>query len=331
MATAVLVTGGAGYVGSHACKALATAGYQPVVFDNLSQGHRWAVRWGPLEMGDIGDPQALRQAMRRNRCHAVLHFAGHAYVGESMTAPAKYFRTNAAGSLNVLEAAADLGIEAVVLSSSCATYGIPAHLPIAEQQPQLPSNPYGESKLQMERMAAWFGTVFGLRWMALRYFNAAGADPDGEIGEDHQPEPHLIPRVIAAAMDGLPFAIHGTDYPTPDGSAVRDFVHVSDLARAHVLALHHLLNGGDSGALNLGSGKGHSVRAVIETAERITGRRVSVRPGMRRPGDPPALVANPARARQVLGWTPECSQLPAIVETAWRWQRDQSRRHQRLG
>jgi UDP-arabinose 4-epimerase len=318
----VLVTGGAGYVGSHACKALAAAGFTPVAFDNLSQGHRRAVRWGPLEVGDITDARALRQAAQRHGCRAMLHFAAHAYVGESMAAPAKYFRNNAAGSLSVLEAATDLGLDAVVLSSSCAVYGIPDHLPVTEAQPSHPANPYGESKRQMERMAGWFGSVHGLRWMALRYFNAAGADPDGEIGEDHEPEPHLIPRAITAATDGVPLAINGTDYPTADGTAVRDYVHVTDLADAHVLALRHLLRGGECDALNLGSGTGHSVRAVIDTVERVVGRRVAVRAMPRRPGDPPALVADATLARERLGWRPRHSQLATIVETAWRWRRD---------
>lgn len=315
---AILVTGGAGYVGSHTCKALAAAGYTPVAFDNLSLGHRWAVRWGPLEVADLADIEAIRRTLRRHACVAVLHFAASAYVGESMNDPGKYFRNNAVHSLNLLEAMVDCGVEALVLSSSCATYGPPERLPMAEDHPQRPASPYGESKLAVERMAAWFGRVHGLKWMALRYFNAGGADEDGDLGELHLPETHLIPLAVEAALGGAPLVVHGNDYATPDGTAIRDFVHVADLAEAHVRALRHLLGGGESGAVNLGSGAGWSVREVAAAIERIAGRPVPLRFGPRRPGDPPALVADASRASAMLDWRSR-RDFDAIIASAWRW------------
>jgi UDP-glucose-4-epimerase GalE len=317
---AVLVTGGAGYIGSHTCKALALAGYTPVTYDNLVHGHRWAVRWGPLVCGDVADAELLAETLRRHSIGAVIHFAGYAYVGESMSFPGKYFRNNIANTLTLLEAMESVGVDKIVFSSTCATYGRPAGLPICEDTPQEPINPYGESKLVVERMLHWWGIAHRLHWTALRYFNAAGADPDGEIGEDHQPETHLIPLAIEAALGSRgPLEIYGSDYETADGTAVRDYVHVTDLASAHVRALKYLERGGESIALNLGTGRGHSVREVVDMVEYISGRRVPVHFAARRNGDPPKLVANADRAREVLEWQPRYSTLPTVVDTAWRW------------
>ena len=316
----VLVTGGAGYIGSHTCKALAAAGYSPVALDNLVHGHRWAVRWGPFEQADLADREAIERVLRRHDIGAVIHFAAYAYVGESMADPGKYFRNNVAHTLNLLEAMRAVGVGRIVFSSTCATYGMPEAVPIAEGERQLPVNPYGESKLFIERALYWHGAAHGLRWTALRYFNAAGADPDGEIGEDHDPETHLIPLAIETALGRRrELQVLGTDYPTPDGTAVRDYVHVTDLADAHVRALRHLEGEGPSGALNLGTGRGHSVREVIAMVERVSGRKVSARNAPRRAGDPPVLVAAPGRARELLGWEPRWSSLETIVQTAHRW------------
>lgn len=316
----VLVTGGAGYIGSHACKALAQAGYSPVACDNLVYGHRWAVRWGPLEEGDIADRSWLDALLERYRPAAVMHFAAYAYVGESVQDPGKYYRNNVAGTLTLLEAMRDHAVRHLVFSSTCATYGIPQHVPIGEETPQVPINPYGASKLMIERMLADFEVAHGLRSICLRYFNAAGADPDGEIGEEHDPETHLIPLAIRAAQLGdAALAIFGTDYATPDGSAVRDYVHVTDLAEAHVLALAELLAGRASAVLNLGTGRGHSVREVVSAVETVGSRQVPVREASRRAGDPPVLVADPKRAMERLTWQPTYSDLATIIETAWRW------------
>lgn len=317
----VLVTGGAGFIGSHTAKALAHAGWEPVVLDDLSMGHRGAVRWGPFIHGNLGDRDLLRQVMREHRVEGVIHFAACAYVGESVYDPRKYFQNNVANTLALLDAMMDAGVARIVFSSTCATYGLPESLPIAEDHPQRPVNPYGESKLFIERVLHAYGHAYGLRWINLRYFNAAGADPDGELGEDHDPETHLIPLAIAAALGHHPsIDVFGTDYQTPDGTAIRDFIHVTDLADAHLRALRHLRDGGDSIALNLGTGAGHSVREVIATVERVGRRSVPVREAPRRPGDPPALVADARRARSVLGWQPRYADLDAIVRTAWDWQ-----------
>jgi UDP-arabinose 4-epimerase len=317
---AVLVTGGAGYIGSHTCKSLAQAGYLPVTYDSLVHGHRWAVRWGPFVQAELADTERLRQTLIEHSIRSVIHFAGFAYVGESMSAPGKYFQNNVANTIALLEAMRAAGTAHIVFSSTCATYGLPVEVPMKEDTPQRPINPYGESKLFVERMLDWWGRAHGMRWMALRYFNAAGADPDGELGEDHDPETHLIPLALQAVMGVRPcLEVFGTDYPTHDGTAVRDYIHVCDLASAHVRALHHLENGGENGAVNLGTGKGHSVRAVIDCVERITGKRVPVREAPRRAGDPPELVAGVSRARELLGWLPRHSTLEEIIETAWRW------------
>jgi UDP-arabinose 4-epimerase len=316
----ILVTGGAGYIGSHACKALSGASYQPITCDNLVYGHPWAVKWGPLEKGDIADRRWLDSLIARYQPNAIMHFAAYAYVGESVQDPGKYYRNNVAGALTLLEAARDHGLGQFIFSSTCATYGVPEHTPIVEESPQQPINPYGASKLMIERMLADFERAHGLRYVSLRYFNAAGADPGSEIGEDHDPETHLIPLAIQAVLGrGPELAVFGTDYPTPDGTAIRDYVHVADLADAHVRALTYLGNQGDSITVNLGTGAGHSVRQVIQAIERIAGRPVPVREATRRPGDPPVLVAAPGRAMDLLEWQPVHSDLAQVVETAWRW------------
>ena len=315
----ILVTGGAGYIGSHTAKALRADGQEPVVLDDLSMGHREAVRWSPFIEGDIADASLVRSVVRDYRIDAVVHFAANAYVGESMQDPAKYFRNNVTRTLRLLESLLESGVRRFVFSSSCATYGTPDRVPIAEEHPQRPTNPYGESKLIVERVLRWYGEIHGLQWVALRYFNAAGADPGGELGEDHDPEPHLIPLVIQAALGMRDRVdIFGTDYATPDGTAVRDYIHVADLASAHVAALKHKADA-PGVAFNLGTGRGHSVRDVIRAVERITGRRVPVRETARRPGDPAVLVADASRATSLLGWAPRHSDLDTIVETAWRW------------
>jgi UDP-arabinose 4-epimerase len=316
----VLVTGGAGYVGSHACKALAAAGHQPVAYDNLVHGHRDLVRWGPFEQGDTRDRAQLDAVLAAHRPDAALHFAAYAYVGESVGDPARYWDNNVHGSLVLLEALRDHGVERLVFSSTCATYGEPSGVPIPDDHPQWPVNPYGWSKLAVERMLADFHRAHGLRSVALRYFNAAGADPAAETGEDHDPETHLIPLLLdAAAGRREAITLFGDDYPTPDGTCVRDYVHVSDLADAHLLALDWLQVNDTAAAFNLGNGQGFSVREVIDCARRVTDQPIAVRPGPRRAGDPPALVGDAARAHAELGWTPRLADLDTIVATAWRW------------
>jgi UDP-arabinose 4-epimerase len=317
----ILVSGGAGYIGSHAAKLLAQAGFNPVVLDNLSRGHRPAVKWGPFVFGDIVDSHLVSQTIQEYNVRAVLHFAASAYVGESMSSPRSYFLNNVRNTLNFLEAVVESGIKSIVFSSTCATYGIPETLPIAENHPQRPVNPYGDSKLFVERVLHWYGQAYGLRSVVLRYFNAAGADPDGDIGEEHEPETHLIPRVIHAAVGKLPeVEIFGSDYDTPDGTAIRDYIHVSDLAHAHVLALKYLLSGGASCALNLGTGKGHSVLEVIRTVERESRRSIQIKLQPRRDGDPPVLVAQSDLAKAALNWSPHFSSLQTIVQTALAWE-----------
>ena len=316
----ILVTGGAGYIGSHTAKTLAAAGHRPIVIDNLSYGHEWAVKWGPFERGDLADAAWVAGVFDRHAVEAVIHFAASAYVGESMTDPRKYFRNNTVNTLNLLDVMVGHGVTRLVFSSTCATYGVPDRVPIDEAHRQAPVNPYGESKLFVERMLYWYGQAYGLRSVALRYFNASGADPDGEIGEDHDPETHLIPLVIDAALGRRPpVGVFGTDYPTPDGTAIRDYIHVVDLAEAHLRALDYLVGGGASAAFNLGTGRGHSVREVIETVERVGGKPVPRVDSPRRAGDPPALVADARRAREVLGWTARFAELDVIIEHAWKW------------
>ena len=322
MSETVLVTGGAGYIGSHACKALAQAGFSPVTVDNLVYGHERAVKWGPFVKGDIHDSQLLDQAFEAFKPLAVLHFAAFAYVGESVTDPGKYYLNNVAGTISLLEAMRRHQCGKIVFSSTCATYGIPDAVPIPEGHIQKPINPYGRSKLMIEQILRDYSDAYGLRYAALRYFNAAGADPDGDIGEDHEPETHLIPLVIQAALGRRPFVeVFGTDYPTPDGTAVRDYIHVTDLAEVHVLALQRLLEGGESMCLNLGTGKGHSVREVIQAVKEAAAQPVPFRETQRRPGDPPVLVADPAQAIKKFGWEPRYTNLRSIVNTALLWHR----------
>ena len=316
----VLVTGGAGFIGSHVAKLLSSLGITPIVLDNLSTGHQEFVRWGPFVQGDVGDRGLLRRVVRDHTIDGVIHFAASAYVGDSMLRPRQYFDNNVVQTLALLDELLDAGIDQVVFSSSCATYGIPDTLPITEKQPQHPVNPYGETKLFGERMLHAYDQAYGLRSVALRYFNAAGAHPDGTLGEIHTPETHLIPLTIDAALGrGGALKLFGTDYHTPDGTAIRDFIHVSDLASAHVAALGYLADGGESVALNLGTGRGYSVREVIATVEAVGNRPVPIEECERRPGDPPMLVADSGQARKVLGWEPQFTDLGEIVATAWSW------------
>ena len=320
----VLVSGGAGYIGSHTCKALSQAGYLPVTYDNLVYGHDWAVKWGPFERGDILDRSRLNDVMSHHKPKAVVHFAAFAYVGESVVNPGKYYRNNVMGSLTLLEAARDHGIRCFVFSSTCAIYGIPDSLPIREDARQDPINPYGASKQIVERMLSDFGAAHDIRSVALRYFNAAGADLDNETGESHDPETHLIPLVLDAVSDRRPdVSIFGSDYPTPDGTCIRDYIHVSDLADAHVKALQALERGSPSRAYNLGNGRGFSVREVVDTVERVTGLSVPAKLGDRRPGDPARLISDASRARSELGWEPRIAELDQIIRSAWAWHQRQ--------
>jgi UDP-glucose-4-epimerase len=316
----ILITGGAGYVGSHCAKALDAAGHEGVVFDSLLFGHRDFVRWGKLIEGDIRDAAALDAVFATHRFDAVMHFAALAYVGESVNLPGRYYDVNVHGTRVLLDAMVRAGVRLIVFSSSCAIYGEPARMPISESTPLDPINPYGFTKLVCERMMDDFGRAHGIKSARLRYFNAAGAEPTAEIGEDHNPETHLIPLVLDAASGVKPeILVFGSDYPTPDGTALRDYVHVCDLARAHVLALQHLLDHGETIAVNLGNGCGVSVRQVIDMVRHITGREVIARDVPRRPGDPSVLVADPTKSRELLGWTAKRSDLEAIVADAWRW------------
>jgi UDP-glucose-4-epimerase GalE len=317
----VLVTGGAGYIGSHAAKALSRAGYHVVVFDNLAAGHRQAVRYGDFVQGDIGDSAAVAAALKRHQCFAVMHFAAFLDVGESVRDPLRYYRNNVAGALSVLEAMVSHSVKFFVFSSTCATYGEPIETPISESHPQKPINAYGETKLAVERALPHVERAHEVRWSALRYFNAAGADPDAELGEDHSPEIHLIPRAIFAAIGADSLQVYGDDYPTPDGTCLRDYIHVTDLADAHVRALEALVETGKSGAYNLGTGHPHSVREVIDSVGRIVGRPVPWTLAPRRPGDPAVLYAAPQKAEAELHWKPRFADLDSIVRTAWEWHR----------
>ena len=322
---AVLVTGGAGYIGSHAAHALRAAGRDVVVLDSLQAGHREAVRGLPLVTADIADATAVRDTIRRYRVTAAMHFAALLSVGDSVAAPARYYENNVCGTLALLDALIRESVGLLVFSSTAAVYGEPLRTPIAEDHATRPINAYGETKLAIERALPHYERAYGLRAVRLRYFNAAGADPRGQIGEDHRPEEHLIPRALAAAADGPPLVVFGDDYATADGTCRRDYVHVSDLAAAHVLALAALEAGKPSGVYNLGNGRAFSVRDVLAAVERITGRRVRHALGPRRPGDPAVLLASSARARSELGWEPIYEELDVIVETAWRWHRSHPR------
>lgn len=313
----VLVIGGAGYIGSHTARVLRSHGHEVIIYDNLSTGHDFLAKGFELVVGDIGDEAKVRHEL--SRVEAVVHFAAHAYVGESTANPRKYFRNNVESALTLLNAALDAGVGKFVFSSTCAIYGSPAKVPITEDAPRQPINPYGVSKLFLEHALEAYDAAYGLRFAALRYFNAAGADESGEIGEVHTPETHLIPLALGATRKGsAPLQIFGTDYPTSDGTCIRDYIHVNDLAEAHALALERLLRGEPSFAANLGTGAGHSILQILKTVEEVTGARVNRTEGPRRAGDPPALVADPSRAQKLLGWKAKRS-LGDIVSTAWKW------------
>jgi UDP-arabinose 4-epimerase len=322
--SSVLVAGGAGYIGSHTAKALARAGIEPVVLDNFCTGNPSAVRFGSSYEGSIADYELLKKIVTRHRPMGAILFAGHAYVGESTANPRKYFQNNVVESIDFLNNWLDAdGERRLVFSSSCSVYGIPSHIPISESSVCNPLSPYAETKAFFEKVLKWYGSAYGLRSACLRYFNAAGADPDGELGERHDPETHLIPLAIAAALGKGKLRVFGTDYPTPDGTAIRDFIHVADLADGHVRALRHLAAGGESFTLNLGTGKGFSVREVIREVENTAGVSVPLEYEARREGDAPELVADPQKASRLLGWTPQHSSLKTIVQTAWDWHRQQ--------
>ncbi len=316
----ILVTGGAGYIGSHVVLSLQAAGFEVLVLDNLVYGHAEYVPPEILFKLDLEDRESLDKLLSSHPIEAVIHLAAYAYVGESVTKPAVYYRNNVYGTLCLLEAMVKAGIKSLVFSSTCATYGEPQHLPLTEDHPQHPINPYGFTKLVVEHMLRDFDRAYGLKSVAFRYFNAAGADPDGRVGEDHEPETHLIPLVLDVALKRRPLVtVFGTDYATPDGTCIRDYIHVTDLADAHVLGLKYLQTGGETAFLNLGNGSGFSVQEVIDTTERVTGTPIERQLGERRPGDPAVLVGSAARAREVLGWNPRFADLETIVSTAWQW------------
>jgi UDP-glucose 4-epimerase len=316
----ILVTGGAGYIGSHFVKAAVGAGHRPVVLDNLSTGHRWAVLAEDFYDADLADEAKLKDILTKERIEAVVHFAANAYVGESVENPMKYFNNNYVNTLKLLDAMLECGVRTLIFSSTCAVYGIPGSIPITEDEPKKPINPYGLTKHFIEETLKWYESAYGLNYIALRYFNAAGADPGLETGEMHDPETHLIPLVLEAAAGKREFIeIFGTDYDTPDGTCVRDYIHVLDLAVAHLLALDCLMTDGKSGTFNLGGNRGHSVREVIDVAKSITSSDIPVRQGQRRPGDPPVLVSDSTHARQTLGWNPGYEDINVIIGHAWQW------------
>jgi UDP-arabinose 4-epimerase len=320
MSKTVFVTGGAGYVGSHCCKAFANAGWNVVVFDNLSRGWREMVRWGDLIEGDILDLESLKAAMARVAPDAVAHFAAFAYVGESVEEPGMYYRNNSLGTLNILDAMRANAVKNIVFSSTCATYGVPVRTPIDEDHPQSPINPYGWSKFIVEKMLADYSVAHDLRYAAMRYFNAAGADPDGAIGERHEPETHVIPLAIRGALkNDYTFTIFGNDFDTRDGTGLRDYIHVADLADAHCRALEYLLKGGASDVFNLGTGNGTTVEEIAAAVEFVSGKKLPRKIGPRRAGDPPALVASAEKALRILGWKPQHSDIKNIIASAWRW------------
>lgn len=317
---AVLVTGGAGYIGSHTVAALLERGEQVVVVDSLAQGHRAAVLGGTLHVGDIRDAAFLDEVFKAHQIDAVVHFAANSLVGESMHQPAKYYHNNVYGTLCLLEAMNNHGVKSIVFSSTAATYGEPERVPILEDDRTVPTNTYGETKLAMEKMMKWFDTAYGVKYVSLRYFNAAGAHESGRIGEDHHPETHLLPLILQVPLGQREFvSIFGDDYPTEDGTCIRDYLHVSDLADAHLLALDRLRNGGDSDIYNLGSGHGFSVKAMIEVARKVTGHPIPAQIVPRRAGDPAVLIASSQKAKRELGWTPKRERLETIIESAWNW------------
>jgi len=317
---AILVTGGAGYIGSQVCKTLAKAGYLPIAYDNLSTGHAYAVKWGPFVQADLSEKEKLNETFQKFQPKAVLHFAASALVIESMADPAKYYRNNVAGSLSLLEAMHANKVPHLVFSSTCAVYGQPKSVPLTESHPLGPINPYGRSKWMVEQMIADFEAAHGIKAAILRYFNIAGADLDTEIGENHDPETHLIPSVIQAALGvKKEIVVYGTDFPSRDGSAVRDYIHVQDLADAHVSALKWLLSNNQSVQINLGTGTGHSVLEIVEAVQTFCGKPLPVRLERSRPGEPSNLTADNSKAKELLGWSPKRSDLPTLIESAWKW------------
>jgi len=315
----ILVTGGAGYIGSNTTLCLLDAGYDVVVVDNLSRGHRDAVDAARLREVDILDTEKLVRVMKEEPCDAVIHFAAFIAVGESMKDPGMYFRNNTAGSLSLLTAMEQAGTGKIVFSSTAAVYGMPEHVPIPETEPYEPVNAYGESKVMVEKLLGWYDRIHGMRSVCLRYFNASGADPKGRAGEEHEPETHLIPLLFRAVQTGKPVTLFGDDYATPDGTCIRDYIHVTDLAQAHIAAVEMLCAGGESNRYNVGTGRGYSVKEVLSAVEKVTGEKVPFTMGPRRDGDPPMLVADSTRLQQELGWRPRYSDLETIVETAWAW------------
>lgn len=316
----ILIVGGAGYIGSHLNKEINKKGYETVVFDNLSYGHEDFVKWGTFERGDLGNIEDIRKIFKKYSIEAVMHFAAFTYVGESVEDPQKYYMNNVKNTLNLLKVILEENVKFFVFSSTCATYGNPVEIPITENHPQNPINPYGRGKLIVEQVLKDYSDAYGLKYASLRYFNAAGADPDCEIGEMHDPETHLIPLILdAASSKREDIKIFGTDYDTPDGTCIRDYIHVTDLADAHILALEYLKNGGSSDFFNLGNGNGFSVKEVIETARKITGKEIKEVEVERRPGDPPILIGSSKKAMKILKWKPKYHDLSKIVETAWKW------------
>ena len=315
--TNILITGGAGYIGSHTVRLLAARGYDVAVVDDLSRGYRHNVPGGGLCRLNISETKALAELMRQNSCQAVIHFAAFIAVGESMREPERYFVNNVGGSLSLLSAMVQAGVKHIVFSSTAAVYGNPTEIPIPETSPIQPVNPYGESKVMVETLLRWFDTIHHITSVSLRYFNASGGDPEGRLGEEHEPETHLIPLLLRAVITGEPATIFGDDYATPDGTCIRDYIHVDDLAAAHILALEHLLRGGPSDQFNVGTGAGHSVMEVIRTVEEVTGKKVPYVIGPRREGDPPRLVAASGKLRATLGWNPQYADLRTIVGHAW--------------
>lgn len=316
----ILIVGGAGYIGSHLNKEISKKGYKTVVFDNLSYGYEKFVKWGIFEQGDLGNIEDIRRIFKKYRIEAVMHFAAFTYVGESVEDPQKYYINNVKNTLNLLQVMLEENVKYFVFSSTCATYGNPVEIPITENHPQNPINPYGRGKLIVEEILKDYSDAYGLTYASLRYFNAAGADPDCEIGEMHDPETHLIPLVLdAASSKREDIKIFGTDYDTPDGTCIRDYIHVTDLADAHILALEYLQKGGKSDFFNLGNGNGFSVKEVVETARKITGKPIKEVEVERRPGDPPVLIGSSKKAMETLNWKPKYCHLSQIIETAWKW------------
>ena len=316
----ILVVGGAGYIGSHTNKELNRRGYQTLIYDNLVYGHKESVKWGKLEVGDLAEEEHLERIFQENSIDAVLHFAAYAYVGESVAKPAKYYKNNVCNTIQLLDIMRKYQVNHIIFSSTCATYGVPDKMPITEDMPQKPVNPYGATKWMVERILEDYRKAYGINYCCLRYFNAAGADPEGELGESHMPETHLIPLILDAASGKREsISIFGTDYPTKDGTCVRDYIHVSDLADAHIRALEYLKQGGESTCFNLGNGNGDSVQHVIEVVKQVTGKEFKVKEEKRRAGDPPVLIGSAEKAEKVLGWKPKYAEIETIVEHAWKW------------